>query len=380
MLGTPARSLFLGMLPLLVAAPTVAATIDVNPGDDLAGAINSANAGDTILIAAGTFDIKSAITIPSGVTVSGVSPDASKIVFKLPSDDQNAYGFTLPPNASNITIQELDLVSNRGVIAMEQGSAYTDIVISHNNLRYGGGEVTDGTMVFGISGTIPNNGLQIVHNFFHDSTTGSRNWCVWYAADAHFDYNLFNNISDGGQIDDPGPHVSFNYNYGTYIHRMGQEVALVAKSSFDCIGNVFYDYVSPFNDTEGVSIVGVSREVNIDDNYFNANIAPGGTWGQADTSGVHRFGYAIEATGNPCTVYGNTIVGTWAECVSSDIAGAKVEDNCIYGTALWGDLNGEPGPVGDGSIRAVDNLIDADINDAPDPPPNLYAGPRNHSK
>ena len=372
------RSLFLSLISGLLVAPSLAATINVNPGDNVAGKIASAQAGDTVLFASGTFNINQPLTIQSGITLMGVSSNSSQLVFNLAGNDDSLYAMEIAGNASNVTIEELDITSNHGLIVMALGSGYSNIVITHNNFQSGGGESSAGTLVFGISGWVLNDGLQITHNYFHDSPQSARNWTVFYATNANFDYNEFYNINDGGQIVYPGPNVSCSYNYGTHIHRMGQEVSLCAQSTFTCTGNVFYDYVNPYYDTTGVSIVGDSGEVDITNNFFDASIAQGSSFGQPDASGTARFGFAIECTGQPCNVSGNTIVGSWAECVASDIDSANVSDNNIFGSGLWGDFQGEVGPLGYGSVHATKNSLQSQSS-APTPPANQYAGPRKHS-
>jgi hypothetical protein len=375
------KAILLCLLPAFLATtPTFAGSITINTGDNVVAKVGAAKSGDVVTFAAGTFSIAAPITIPSGVTVqgSGTAPTATHLAFTLPGGDSTSYAFVIAPNARNVTIQFFDIISNHGIVQMSNGSAYTNININNNNLEYGGGQLSDGTLVFGISGSILNTGLQIVHNYFHDSPGTARNWSVWFPTSANFDYNTFFNVNDGGQIDNPGPNVSFSFNYGTSLHRMGQEVALAATSTFKCTGNIFYNYVSPYYDTEGVSIIGVSSTVIISNNFFEANMAPGSSWGIPDGGGTYRFGYAIEATGQPCTVSGNTLIGSWADFVSSDIANALVEGNSVYGTTLWGDFDGEPGPYGNGSIvlsAADPNTIDRNTADAPAPVANTFAGP-----
>jgi hypothetical protein len=384
------KALLLCLLPALLTAPWLSApcwgqtapTV-LNPGDgNIPSEISGASAGTVFQFAAGTFNFSSPITVPSGVTLEAATPvmgptavpNSSFIVFNLPGGNNASYGFVIAPNASNVKIQGLDITSNMGIVQMSNGGAYSGIIITDNNMKYGTGQLSDGTLIFGIYGTVTNNGLQITYNYFHDTQGTIRNWCVWYANNANFDYNEFYNINDGGQIDNPGPSVSCSYNYGTYMHRMGQEVALDAQSTFTCTGNVFYSYYQPYNDTEGVSIIGVSSTVNITNNYFNASMAPGG-WGQADSGGTHRFGYAIEGTGAPGNVTGNTLIGAWADDVSSDIANLNVSNNTVYGTALWGAFDGEPGPYGYGSVVTSNNSINSDVGSAPAAPTNTFAGP-----
>jgi hypothetical protein len=369
--------ILLCLLPALFTQPSFAASVTLNPGNDLAAAFAQAASGDTIAFGAGTFNLSSPISVPSGVTVSGTGVNTTHVVFTLPGGDSASYAFNIAANASHVTIQGLDVVSNLGLIEMANGSAYSNVVITNNDFAYGTGTLSDGTLVFGIYVTIANTGTKITYNYFHDSPNTARNWNVWFASNANFDHNLFYNITDGGQIDDPGANVSFSYNYGTLLNRMGQECALTSASTFTCNNNVFYNYVSPYYDTEGVSIVGPSGLVNITNNYFDASFAPGSTWGPADGGGTNRFGYAIECTGQPCNVTGNTLIGVWADDVSSDIANANVSNNSVYGYGLWGDFDGEPGPFGQGSVVATKNTIDTNIADAPAPPANTFAGPAN---
>jgi hypothetical protein len=368
------------LIPGLFAAPGLAATINVNPGANVASAVGSAHPGDTVVLGAGTFNMNSPVTVPTGVTVTGVSLNATHIVFNLAGGNQSSYGFTIAGNASNVTIEQMDMYSNHGLIQMSLGDPYTDsfknIVITQNNFQYGGGQLSDGTLVFGIFGSMINNGLQITHNYFHDSTSlDSRNWCIWAATNANLDYNVFYNIEDGGQISDPGPNVSFSCNYGTHIHRMGQEAGLYEGSSLTINGNVFYDWVNPYPDSDALSIVGPSGQVDYTNNFFKASTAAGSSWGTPDGGGMHRFGMAIEGTGEPANVTGNTFVGTWACDYSSTMQNANVSGNTVWGGALWGNFDGEPGPFGFGSVNASNNTIQNSASGAPAPPANTFAGP-----
>ena len=360
----------------LLATASHAATVTVNSGGNIQTAIQNAKPGDTVNIGAGTFNVTTPINVPTGITITGASVDTSHVIFNLAGGSTTSYGFVINGNAQNVTIQQLDLQSNKGVITMAYGSKYQNIHITHNNLKYGFVSFPNGTLGFGISGTIPNYGLQITHNYFHDSPSGVRNWCIWYAVNSNLDYNLFYNIADGGQICTPGDNVTFNWNYGTNMHRMGQEVSIQSDSNFTCSNNTFYNYLQPYYDTEGVSIVGGIGEVDITNNYFAATMASGTSWGTPDGGGLKRFGYAIECTGRPANVTNNTFVGTWAELVASDMVGANVVNNRVFGTGIWANFAGEPGPFGQGSVKASNNAMDSNASHAPAAPSNNWAGPK----
>jgi hypothetical protein len=63
-----------GFDALSVSALAASATINVNPGEDLAAANALAQAGDTVQIAAGTYYLKSHLVIKDGVTYKGAGP------------------------------------------------------------------------------------------------------------------------------------------------------------------------------------------------------------------------------------------------------------------------------------------------------------------
>jgi hypothetical protein len=370
------KKLLLSLLPTLVAAPSLAATINVSPGSNVISAVAGAHPGDTVLFNSGTYNLTSPINVPNGVTLAGVSSSSTHLIFNLAGGSFTSYGIVLGYTQSNVTIENLDLVSNHGLIQMSNGAGYNNITVTNNNLQYGPGQLPDGTLVFGISATVPNNNLQITHNYFHDSTDqASRNWCIWFASNSHLDNNLFYNIEDGGQIADAGANLTFSYNYGTHIHRMGQEGGLDSQSNVTFDHNVFYDWTNPYPDSDALSIVGVSGKVTYSNNYFRASIAPGSSWGTPDGGGLHRFGIAIEGTGQPAYVTGNTFVGLWATDYSSTMVNAQVSGNSVYGGALWGYFDGEPGPYGYGSVVASNNSTSTSMNNAPNPPANTFAGP-----
>jgi len=340
-------------------------------------ALNAAKPGDTVSVPAGTFDISGALNVPSGVTIAGLGSNSSHINFTL--TDGDLYGFMLDGNDSNVTITGLDLHSTHGIVAAYYGSDYNNLTITNDALQFGGGASSNGTLVEGIYIPIANNNLQITHNYFHDSPNSNRDWEIWYSTGAQLNYNTLYNVNDGGHLEEPQNNCSFSYNYGTYLHRMGQEIqGYSASTGLKVIGNTFYDWVNPWYNSFGMSVANMySYGTVIADNYIDANMAPGSSWGQADGSGVNRFGYAIEAGGYDLTVSNNTIVGNWAEGVSAMNPNVLVENNKTYGGAMWGNYVGEPGPNGVvGSVNNVNSTADANVGDAPTAPANTnnYTG------
>ena len=98
-------------------------------------ALNAARPGDTVAVPAGTFNISNTLTIPTGVTLTGASNATSHVKFNLPFQ---TYGISLNANDSNVTIENLDIVSSSGVLSMGSGSQYTNIHVINNRLQFGG--------------------------------------------------------------------------------------------------------------------------------------------------------------------------------------------------------------------------------------------------
>ncbi len=126
---------FAGLSPSL----SQAATTTANPGDNIIGIIRAAKPGDIVQLNAGTFNVTSPITVPTGVIIVGQSPSTTHVVFNLAGGATTSYGFIIAGNASNVGIGGLDIYSNHGVICMGDGSGYTNIMIVRNNLQFGGG-------------------------------------------------------------------------------------------------------------------------------------------------------------------------------------------------------------------------------------------------
>jgi hypothetical protein len=352
-------------------------------GDDrgaFQAAIDAARPGDIVNIPAGTFDLNGSLRVHSGITIKGQSGgNSSHLNMNLGGGDW--YGFIIDGNASNVTLDSMDMHSSRGLIRMTEGSRYTNVKITNNRFQHKGfWEVVGSSYLFGIRGTVANEGLQITGNYFHDSQDSLRSFEVWYARNAKFDHNTYFNTDDGGHIMEPQDNVSFSYNYGTKMHRMGIEIQGDTPSSgLKVVGNVFYDWVNPYYDSFGLSVVNHhAHNTLVADNYLKANIASGSGWGQPDGGGVRRFGFGIEAGGLEMNVRNNTIVGNWIGGVVVSRKNVALKDNHKWGPGNWGDYTTEPSPDGYGSILDLGgNTVDRDESHAPAPPKDTNGGDEN---
>jgi len=376
--------IILAVASLWGASRCLAATITATPGDSLQAKIDAA-ANGTLVIGAGTFNVAMPLNVHAGTTILGAPNFGSHIVFNLQANDLTYYGFLLDANASNVTIKGLDIVSNHGIVGMYSGSGFTNITITGNQLQYGGGSTSNGTQVEGIFEPVGNtNNLQITYNYFHDSPATNRNWEIWGCSNSNLDHNLFQNINDGGHFLNVGTNDSFSFNYGSNLHRMGQEIqqALAGSNGLIVTGNVFYDWVNPYYDSFGLSVCPATTNVVVSNNYVRTSLAAGSGWGPPDGDGVSRFGYMIECMSPSLQATGNTLVAVQKTYAGFGAGMATVvSGNDAWGAAstMFGIMGGDKGPGGIPGTYVqgpIANATSAGLTGAPNPPANTFAGPQ----
>ena len=212
---------------------------------------------------------------------------------------------------------------------------------------------------------------------------------MWGLKNSKIENNLFYNIADGGHLL-AASNTTFVHNYGTHIHRMGQEIqegggkTLGAYSNLKFDGNVFYDWINPYNDSEGLSVCpDYTTNVIVTNNYIRHNIAAGSGWGPKDPN-VNRFGYGIESICPGMVASNNTII--LSEPSAEAIAAGETcnaNNNIVYGgsNALWGIFASDIGPTGKESTvtqgaGSLANTVSGSLIGAPNPPANTFAGPQ----
>jgi hypothetical protein len=375
---------------LCATKSTAAATIQANPGDDLQSKLDAA-ANGTLQLAAGTFNINGGLLVHANTTVVGAPNLASHVLFNL--FGQNLYGFVIEANASNVTIAGLDIHSTNGVWKMMDGNGYNAIHFIADSVQFGGGSFSNGNLVFGLGATIGCNDLEVIWNDFHDSFNSVRNWEIWGEKNSHLDHNLFNNIEDGGHFLEPTLDNTFSWNYGTNIHRMGQEIQGSGKneSGLICDHDVFYDFVNAYNDSEGMSVCpNFTTGVVVSNGYFRNSLAAGsgfGTMTGGAVGGPNRFGYALESIAPGIVFQNDTMILSSLSADAIASGETTTVNNCtVYGgnNALWGVFGPDFGPngqkgtftLGTGTLA---NTVNATLAGAPLPPPNTFAGPAIYS-
>jgi hypothetical protein len=347
-----------------------------NDGQDDRGAIqaaiDAAGHGDTVYFADGTYNVNGQVRLKDGINITAINELKATIDVNAGSGggDTNAANFAFCGySLHDFSFTNLAVRSNNGIFWVSDtvNTRFTD-----NDFVWGGGGAPGYNQLAFFAGNNQDD-MHIEENYFHDSPGSDRNVELWGMQNSSYSRNLFYNVTDGGHIMAPRDNVSFSYNYGSHIHRMGIEIqGDTPSNNLRVVGNVFTDWVNPYYDSFGLSIVNHnSHNTVVADNYLRANIASGRSWGQADGSGARRFGFAVEAGGLEMTVKNNTIVGDWVAGVVASRKGVVVQDNHKSGPSNWADWTSEPSPDGFGSIVFKGaNTVNRNMSRAPTPPRN----------
>ncbi|MEV4318004.1 polysaccharide lyase 6 family protein [Actinocrispum sp. NPDC049592] len=263
------RKLALVVLPLLgglfVGVPASAATVRVTSLSALQNAVKSANPGDRIELADGSYSASSAISL----TRSGTSSAPITVT------------------AANVGKAEI-----RGSTGFSFGSGVHDVVLSGFSLRHGG------------SLSVPANGhhIQITRNTLQFTSSG--NWLTINGNDVQVDHNTFQNRSTEGvflQIAGPDSDVAkrtwihhnyfFNHTFGGANGGESIRLGYSHKQSYSANAIVEYNLFEKANgDSEAIS-------VKSSDNTVRYNTIR------------DSRGYIVLRHGNRSTVEGNLIFG-----------------------------------------------------------------------
>ncbi|MEQ1887034.1 MAG: Ig-like domain-containing protein [Bryobacteraceae bacterium] len=293
-------------------------------------AINSAPSGDTVVFPGGTYRITSTISVPSNRILQGQSGAMLKI-----ATGQFALSFPYD-SASNITIDGLTMdgggvnVNGNSVPAYNvqiKNSTFQNIVTStgdwttHNAIFIPGGLTQ--------SSITANRFLNILEGGLTDYVDRMANGIMgWRLNAVTISDNTFDTVNQGISLkfDRVGTYggVAILRNVGTRVHRMGVETQGSYTQGMLVEGNQFSNFLNPFWNSFGMSIVvdGGAGTI-IRNNMVDASPAAG--------SGS-RYGYGLEVSGTNTTVSGNTVKNGF----STGIAIGWAQGMVITGNYLCG--------------------------------------------
>jgi hypothetical protein len=372
--------------PLVILLVTLIGAVNVlaqtlSPGANVQAAVNAAVAPTTITLGAGTFTGTVPLTLPGGITLTGSGKLSTHLVWTLPATVP--YAIVFAPNASNVTISNLDLSSSNSLFDMRQGTKYGPIAITACNWQFG--TASNGLDVYGLFETVPCSDLEITYNYFHDSMNTDRTYQA-FAASGHIDHNSYFNVHDGGHLLEC-VNLTWSYNYAQNVCRMGQEVQASGQGESNLVfdHDVVFDHPQAFNDSEGISLCpNFTTGCVVSNGYFRQSLSPGGSFGSMTggaVGGPNRFGYGGESIAPGAQWINDTFV---LSSLSADgiCAGEPCTANgCqVWGgsNALWGAFvggDGTPAGAQPGSVTQTNCTVTQGLVGAPLPPANTFAGP-----
>jgi hypothetical protein len=278
-------------LALSVCAGATAATINVNSISSLQSAINSANPGDVIIMANGSYSLSSSLSIAragtssswitikaastSGVTIGG----SGGISFASPAAFVSFEGFVLTHSGSislpsgthdiRVTRCTVQLTIATGTTTSYFGISGDNMEISYCELS---NKATLGEMLdISGSGSQVARNLWVHHNYFHDFSSPGGNGAEtirWGLSGLSLstgngicEYNLFVNcVGENELISNKSSGNTYRYN--TFLDSVGAQMS-------QRHGNFNLIYGNYFKNTDGIRIYGDNNQVF--SNYLEGN-------------------------------------------------------------------------------------------------------------
>ena len=152
-----------GCILLAAGAAEAGITWTVNPGESIQAAINSASNGDTIVVAAGTYN--EAVVVNKSVTVkgakAGVDPRGGVWTGAVSVINPGAGGYGIDIQASGVTVNGFEITGGMYGIYLGSTSA-SDVTACYNNLH---GNSKYGFQAIGIGSDV--SFVNASFNYFH---------------------------------------------------------------------------------------------------------------------------------------------------------------------------------------------------------------------
>lgn len=314
--------------------------------------LRAAATGPEIMLDARVYRLRATLDVPGGTRLR--SQPGTVLRFDLPD---GLYGLALAPGARDVLLENLVLVG--GGVRMTDGERFENITVRRCVFTR-----MPGTHAIYI--TIPSRGVVIESCRFHDFDQLAIN--VYHVDRFELRGNVFERVEQGAHLLNPENATRVVGNHGRKLHRMGIEIQQLdetAPITRDLLveGNVFHDWVRPYTDSFGLSIMPCrAHDVRIVGNHLLATHE--GPRGPVNENG-NLFGFGIEAGFLSGVVENNVVAGPfWYGIVVSE-KDTPVVRNRVFGIERGHEITGEVG----GSPRMLGNAIVPTLQGLPPVPP-----------
>ncbi len=318
----------------LVAFTAQAATVDVtaygaipNGSTDataaIQSAINASAAGDTVYFPSGTYVISSAITFVSNRNYAGVY--AGQVTSILKQTAANAFcGATQYDAGAAINIVGLTF-QNGGICFSGSGHVPANGINIQNCTFL---NIVSATYPYSDAIYIPigATNCSFVGNTFTNAGPDSC-FAVWNLSGCKITDNTFNGVNECCHTNGTCPNLTIARNVGFNLHRMGIEAQGSGYQNFLVEDNDFSNWMTPYNDSFGLSIV-QSSGPNVVTQYNTILGRPAAGSGS-------RYGFGIEV-GSQETVQNNFVEGYFWYGVMIGGANTTITNNILRGPTNGG--------------------------------------------